>query len=135
MSNTSLNGELEEEVCMYQPLSFVDLERLQYVCKFKKAFYRYKQAPRAWFKKVSTCLHLWGFETYNVDIYDGFKLGGDMVIFLFYIDGIVVIGGNYILIQKMIPNLYRLLAPKDLRTLSFFCSIEVTRNADGFHLR
>nr|GEV95061.1 uncharacterized mitochondrial protein AtMg00810-like [Tanacetum cinerariifolium] len=43
-----LNGELKEEVYVYQPEVFVDQDNPSHVYKLKKALYVLKQAPRAW---------------------------------------------------------------------------------------
>ena len=41
-----LNGVVEEEVYVEQPLSFETHDRKSHVCKLKKALYSLKQAPR-----------------------------------------------------------------------------------------
>jgi hypothetical protein len=51
VKSTFLNGELEEEVYIEQPEGFLLLEREDYVCRLKKALYRLKQAPRAWYSR------------------------------------------------------------------------------------
>jgi len=43
-----LNGNLEEEVYVEQPIGFVIKEEEEKVYKMKKAFYGLKQAPTAW---------------------------------------------------------------------------------------
>nr|GEV75657.1 retrovirus-related Pol polyprotein from transposon TNT 1-94 [Tanacetum cinerariifolium] len=48
-----LNGELKEEVYISQPEGFVDQDNPSHVYKLKKALYRLKQAPRAWYDMLS----------------------------------------------------------------------------------
>ncbi|GKA98955.1 retrovirus-related pol polyprotein from transposon TNT 1-94 [Tanacetum coccineum] len=51
-----LNGELKEEVYVYQPKGFVDEDNTSHVYKLKKALYSLKQAPRAWYILLSSFL-------------------------------------------------------------------------------
>ncbi|GJY35673.1 retrovirus-related pol polyprotein from transposon TNT 1-94 [Tanacetum coccineum] len=51
-----LNGNLREEVYVSQPDGFVDKDSPNYVYKLKKALYRLKQAPRAWYDMLSSFL-------------------------------------------------------------------------------
>nr|GEZ98111.1 retrovirus-related Pol polyprotein from transposon TNT 1-94 [Tanacetum cinerariifolium] len=48
-----LNGELKEEVYVSQPEGFVDPDHPIHIYRLKKALYRLKQAPRAWFDTLS----------------------------------------------------------------------------------
>ena len=47
-----LNGVVEEEVYVKQPLGFETHDRKTHVCKLNKALYGLKQAPRTWYDKV-----------------------------------------------------------------------------------
>ncbi|GJX47550.1 retrovirus-related pol polyprotein from transposon TNT 1-94 [Tanacetum coccineum] len=51
-----LNGPLKEEVFVHQPDGFVDPDFLNHVYRLKKARYSLKQAPRAWYDKLSSFL-------------------------------------------------------------------------------
>ena len=47
-----LNGYLEEEVYVEQPIGYVDKGQEGKVLKLKKALYGLKQAPRAWNSRI-----------------------------------------------------------------------------------
>nr|GEY02956.1 copia protein [Tanacetum cinerariifolium] len=51
-----LHGSLKEDVYVYQPEGFIDVDNPSHVYKLKKALYGLKQAPRAWYDKLSTFL-------------------------------------------------------------------------------
>ncbi|GKB28011.1 retrovirus-related pol polyprotein from transposon TNT 1-94, partial [Tanacetum coccineum] len=61
MKTAFLNGELKEEVYVSQPEGFVDPDRPHHVYRLKKALYRLKQAPRAWYDTLSKFLLAQGF--------------------------------------------------------------------------
>ncbi|GJR77932.1 retrovirus-related pol polyprotein from transposon TNT 1-94 [Tanacetum coccineum] len=62
-----LNGILHEEVYVSQPDVFVDQDNPNHVYKFKKALYRLKQAPRAWYDLLSKFLLSQEFSKETVD--------------------------------------------------------------------
>ncbi|GJU74484.1 retrovirus-related pol polyprotein from transposon TNT 1-94 [Tanacetum coccineum] len=47
-----LNGLINEEVYVAQPLGFIDFEKPDHVYKLKKALYGLKQAPNAWYDRL-----------------------------------------------------------------------------------
>ena len=57
-----LNGDLHEEVYVFQPRGFVQNGQENKVCKLKKALYELKQAPRAWYEKIHAYLLAHGFQ-------------------------------------------------------------------------
>ena len=60
--NTSfLNGVVEEEVYVEQPLGFETHDRDSHVCRLKKAMYGLKQAPRTWYNRIDIFLSNLGF--------------------------------------------------------------------------
>ncbi|GJX75735.1 retrovirus-related pol polyprotein from transposon TNT 1-94 [Tanacetum coccineum] len=62
-----LNDPLKEEVYVSQPEGFIDPEFPNHVYKLKKALYSLKQAPRAWYDKLSSFLIQHGFTKGIVD--------------------------------------------------------------------
>ena len=57
-----LNGMLQEEVYVEQLKGFVDPHRPDDAYKLKKALYDLKQAPRAWYDRLTTYLTEHGFK-------------------------------------------------------------------------
>ncbi|GJZ62251.1 retrovirus-related pol polyprotein from transposon TNT 1-94 [Tanacetum coccineum] len=51
-----LNGFINEEVYVAQPLGFIDFEKPNHVYKLKKALYGLKQAPKAWYDRLKAFL-------------------------------------------------------------------------------
>ena len=49
VKTTFLNGVVEEEVYVEQPLGFETHDRETHVCKLKKALYGLKQVLRTWY--------------------------------------------------------------------------------------
>ncbi|GKB44494.1 putative ribonuclease H-like domain-containing protein, partial [Tanacetum coccineum] len=56
-----LYGTIEEEVCVHQPLGFIDPAHPNKVYKVIKALYGLHQAPRAWYETLSSFLLENGF--------------------------------------------------------------------------
>ena len=67
VNNAFLNGILSEEVFISQPGGFLHPQFPTHVCKLKKALYRLKQAPRAWYEKLKSSMLQWGFHTSRSD--------------------------------------------------------------------
>jgi hypothetical protein len=57
-----MNGDLEERVYMRQPQGFHDPDKPHHVCKLKKALNGIRQAPRAWYAKLTKALLELGLE-------------------------------------------------------------------------
>ena len=64
---TFLNGDIEEEVYIEQPLGFESHDKETHVCRLKKALYGLKQAPRAWYGRIDGFLMNLVFTKSKVD--------------------------------------------------------------------
>jgi hypothetical protein len=53
VQNTFLLGVLDEDIYMKQSPGFVDHVHPSYHCKLDKALYGVKQAPQAWYSRLS----------------------------------------------------------------------------------
>ena len=62
-----LNGVVEEEVYVEQPLSFETHDRESHVCRLKKSLYGLKWAPRTWYDRIDGFLSSLGFTKSKAD--------------------------------------------------------------------
>ena len=62
-----LNGVVEEEVYVEQPLGFETHDLQSHVCKLKKALYGLKQAPKTWYGRIDSFLMSLDFTKSKVD--------------------------------------------------------------------
>ncbi|GJX62126.1 retrovirus-related pol polyprotein from transposon TNT 1-94 [Tanacetum coccineum] len=72
-----LNGFINEDVFVTQPLGFIDFEKPNHVFKLKKAFYGLKQAPKAWYDRLNAFLinhnYTMGFDSTCQDLCNDFS--------------------------------------------------------------
>jgi hypothetical protein len=68
VKSASLNGPIQELVYVEQPLGFEDPKFPNHVYKLKKALYRLKQAPRAWYECLKELLLKQGLKIGKADL-------------------------------------------------------------------
>ena len=133
--NVFLNGELEEQVYMSQPLGYVDTKFPTKVCRLWKALYGLKQAPRAWFQRLNSALLQWGFSTSKTDSSMFISFGqSTTLIVLIYVDDILITGSSHIQVASLIAKLNSEFALRDLGRLTYFLGIEVSYHDNSIHL-
>ena len=85
-----LNGLLKEEVYVKQPPGFEHEQYPDYVFKLKKALYGLRQAPRAWYERLSKFLLKNGFTRGKIDPTLFTKENGnDILVVQIYVDDII----------------------------------------------
>ena len=93
MKNALLHGELDWKIYIDQPKGFLSQDHLEYVGKLRKAFYRLKQAPRAWYGKIAKFLTPSGYSLTSTDSSLFIKARGrKLAILLVYVNDLIIIG-------------------------------------------
>lgn len=86
-----INGVIQEEVYIEKPQGFEEHGRDSHVFWLNKALYELKQAPRAWYSKVSTYLQELGFQKSDVDPNIYFiVVGEDPLILVLHVDDLFI---------------------------------------------
>ncbi len=132
VNNVFLHGDLQEEVYMEQPLSYVEQTHSNLVCRLKKALYGLKQALRAWSDKIGLYLVPSGFQTSNANfsLYVK-KTDHGIVVIVIYVDDLIIIGDSYVDIFDLKKLLKQKFEMKDLGELRYFLGIEVIQSPKG----
>ena len=91
-----LNGDLKENVFMSQPEGFVVKGKEQKVCNLVKSLYGLKEAPHAWYEKLTEHLLKLNFEHFDLDDATLFimKVGRSVVYLVVYVDDLLMTGNN-----------------------------------------
>jgi hypothetical protein len=132
VQNAFLPGILEEEVYMKQPPGFIDSNYPSYHCKLDKALYCLKQAPCAWYSRLSEKLQYLGFSPSKADISPFHYSKGSVTMYLLvYVDDIIIVSSSSSAISGLLHALQHDFALKDLGSLHYFLGIEVQKTDDG----
>jgi hypothetical protein len=103
-----LNGMLEEEVYVRQPLGFESEKYPHRAYKLRKALYGLKQTPRAWYGRLSGFLFERGFEIGKVDqTLFLLRQGKYILIVQIYVDDIVFGGSSNSLVARFAEDMSR----------------------------
>ena len=86
-----LNGDLDDDMYMEQPIGFVEVGKENLVCKLNKSIYILKQASRQWYLKFDRIITQNGFKENAVDRCIYLRFSGSSYIFLvLYVDDILL---------------------------------------------
>jgi hypothetical protein len=117
---------------MIQPPGFTHPSFPDHVCHLKKSLYDLKQAPRAWFSRLSSRLLELGFQGSRADTsLFIFGHGATTIFILIYVDDILVASPNSALIDRLISKLQGDFPIKDLGRINYFLGVEVIHAPHG----
>ncbi|KAD3066741.1 hypothetical protein E3N88_34621 [Mikania micrantha] len=135
VKNAFLHGNLKETVFMHQRIGFHHPSYPNHVCRLRKSLYSLKQAPQAWYKRVTDYVTTMGFHHSSCDhSLFTYRRGRDTTYMLLYVDDIILITSSAVLKQNFLSLLSSEFAMKDLGPLSYFLGISVTRDDHGMFL-
>lgn len=120
---------------MVQPPGFLHPSFPNHVCKLQKAIYGLKQAPHAWFSRLSTKLLQIGFVGSKADtslfIY---RTKTVTIYLLIYVDDIIITASDPAAITELLKLLSVDFAVKELGELHYFLGVEVNKVEAGLLL-
>jgi hypothetical protein len=133
-----LNGDLKEEVYVYQPPGFAIPGKEGKVLRLRKALYGLRQAPRAWNAKLDSTLKGMGFgqSPHEATIYRQGN-GGNALLVGVYVDDLVITGtkdAEVPVFKEEMKATFQM-SDRDLGLLSFYLGIEVHQGDSGITLR
>ena len=130
VSNAFLHGNLTKTIFMSQPPGFQDKIFPSYVSQLHKSLYELKQAPREWFKRLSSFL-----QGSSTDTSLFFRYHNNTPIFiLIYVDDILLISPSFADITPLIQTLKNTFTMKDLGPAHYFLGIEFLQKSNGCFL-
>ncbi|GKV31573.1 hypothetical protein SLEP1_g40251 [Rubroshorea leprosula] len=130
-----LNGSLEEEVYVQQPLGYVVKGEENKVLKLKKALYGLKQAPRAWNCRIDRYFQENGFVKcpYEYALYVKVGNGGILIVCL-YVDDLIFTGNNPSMFEEFKRAMSNEFEMTDIGLMSYYLGIEVKQMEEGIFI-
>eukprot|EP00253_Pinus_taeda_P011707 PITA_11707 len=106
------------------------------VCKLVKSLYRLKQAPRAWYEKLTEHLLKLNFNHFDLDDATLFikKVGKTIVYLVVYVDDLLMTGNNISYISSIKKELGKSFEMTDLGYAHYYLGIEVTQHPKSIFL-
>ena len=130
-----LNGILQEEVYVEQPKGFVDPHKPDDVYKLKRALYRLKQAPKAWYDRLIAYFTKHGFKKRFADTtLFIWKDKNYFVVAQIYVDDIVFGATNDSLAQSFADEMKEMFEMSVVGELIYFLGLQVKQMGFGIYI-
>ncbi|GKB36575.1 zinc finger, CCHC-type containing protein [Tanacetum coccineum] len=128
-----LNGVLEEEVYMNQPLGFILPGNENKVCKLIKSLYGLKQAPKQWHQKFDEVVLSNGYLLNQADkfVYSKFDASGKGVIICLYVDDMLIFGTDQVQVDLTKEFLSLRFSLKDMGEADVIMGIRIKHKSNG----
>ncbi|GKB28753.1 retrovirus-related pol polyprotein from transposon TNT 1-94 [Tanacetum coccineum] len=127
-----LNGFINEEVYVAQPLGFIDFEKPNYVYKLKKALYGLKKAPKSWCDRLKAFLQKPKYSMGMVDNSLSTKKSKlHLIIVQIYVDDIIFGSTCQNLCDGFIKIMHDEFETSMMGELNFFLGLQIKQMEDG----
>ncbi|GJS40074.1 retrovirus-related pol polyprotein from transposon TNT 1-94 [Tanacetum coccineum] len=127
-----LNGFINEEVYVAQPLEFIDFEKPDHVYKLKKALYGLKQAPKAWYNRLKAFLIKHEYKMGMVDntLFTK-KKSSNLIIVQIYVDDIILCSTCQDMCDEFAKIMHDEFEMSMMGELNFFLGLQIKKMKDG----
>ncbi len=124
-----LNGELDEEIYMKQPVGFIQKESETKVCRLLRSIYGLKQSSRQWYIRFHNAVIAHGFTVIHED-HCVYRMSSEnmFVIMTLYVDDIMIAGNNLRYLTDVKAWLATNFEMKDMGEAAYILGIKVTRD-------
>jgi hypothetical protein len=124
-----LNGELDEEIFMDQPIGFIVKGQERKVCRLNRSLYGLKQSSRQWYKRFHQEVISKGFLMIEEDhcIYVK-RSEGSFIILSLYVDDILLAGNNKEFIKTIKEWLSLTFKMNDMGEANFVLGVKILRD-------
>ncbi|GJY31553.1 retrovirus-related pol polyprotein from transposon TNT 1-94, partial [Tanacetum coccineum] len=132
LKSAFLNGFINEEVYMAQPLGFIDFEKPDHVYKLKKALYGLKQAPKAWYDRLKAFLIKHEYKMGMVDntLFTK-KKSSNLIIVQIYVDDIIFGSTCQDMCDEFAKIMHDEFEMSMMGELNFFLGLQIKQIEDG----
>ncbi|GJU86303.1 retrovirus-related pol polyprotein from transposon TNT 1-94 [Tanacetum coccineum] len=132
VKSTFLNGFINEEVYIAQPLGFIDFQKPNYVYKLKKALYGLKLAPKAWYDRLKAFLikHEYSMGMVDNTLFTK-KSKSHLIIVQIYVDDIIFGSTSQNLCDDFAKIMHDEFEMSMMGELNFFLGLQIKQMEDG----
>ena len=124
-----LNGELNEEIYMDQPVGFIEQGSEHKVCRLLKSIYGLKQSSRQWYIRFHNAIISYGFTMIYEDhcVYTK-RSGNKFVILTLYVDDILIAGKDISYVNQIKNWLSSNFEMKDMGEAAYILGVKISRD-------
>ncbi|KAL9251423.1 Retrovirus-related Pol polyprotein from transposon RE1-like protein [Drosera capensis] len=136
IKSSFLNGYLDEEVYVEQPLGYVVQGKEDKVMKLWKKLYGLKQAPQAWNSIIDKYFQENNFKKfpYEHTLYVKMNEKGDMLLMCLYVDDLIFTGNKPSMFEDFRKVMAREFEMTNICSMSYYLVVKLRQKEDGIFI-